>query len=152
MDKWIGLESVTCGHSYRYDTNLTSFSTRTTQLEQLSYAGLVDLRRLPNLHDFGIHAFFKCDTPGHVVLHDINVVPSTIPKANQITKLSLYFTIRGEHPFDGCLEEDWVGVCDEVVRISAGKTLELDLGTSFVNVPVNLRYSPPRKRRFVRAY
>ena len=74
----------------------------------------------------------KCDAPDPVVLRDIVVVLSTIPKANQVTKLSLNFTICGEHPFAECLEEDWVGMCVEVIRISAGKPLELDLDMSII--------------------
>ena len=41
--------------------------------------------------------------------------------------LSFEFDILGEHPFGGCLDENWVGICDEVIRISSGKPLELDL-------------------------
>ena len=40
--------------------------------------------------------------------------------------LSLRFDIFGAHPFI-YLDEDWVGMCDEVIRISSGKPLELDL-------------------------
>jgi hypothetical protein len=40
--------------------------------------------------------------------------------------LSFDFHILGAHPFR-CLDEDWVGMCDEVIRISSGKPLELDL-------------------------
>ena len=90
----------------------------------------MDLRHLPNLHVFAIYAIIECDSQEPVVLRDIDIVLSTIPKANQVTKLSLDFTIYDVHPFRGCLEEDWVGMCDEVVRISAGKPLELDLEMS----------------------
>ena len=47
--------------------------------------------------------------------------------------LSFDFQILGEHPFRGCLDEDWVGICDEVIRISSGKPLELDLTMSVDN-------------------
>ena len=87
----------------------------------------MDLRRLANLHILSIHSIIKCRVPERVVLRDIDLVLSTIPKANQVTKLSLDFAICGKRPFAECLEEDWVGMCDEVVRISAGKPFELDL-------------------------
>ena len=85
-----------------------------SQQEQLSLAGLVDLRQLPNLHIFAIHAIINCDAPDPVVLRDIVFVLSTIPKAIQFTKLSLDFTICGKHPFSGCFEENWVGMYNEV--------------------------------------
>ena len=107
----------------------------------------MDLRHLQNLHIFAIHAIIKCDAQEHVVLRDIDFVLSTIPIANQVTELSLDFTICGEHPFDGCLEEDWAGMCDEVVRISAGKALQLDLEMLFVHNPANFQYPPPIARR-----
>lgn len=101
----------------------------------------MDLRHLPNLHIFANRPIIKCDGREPVVLRDINLVLSTIPKINQVTKLSLDFTIVGEHPFSGCLEEDWVGMCDEVVRISTGKPLEFYLEMSIT--PPRYRY-PPR--------
>ena len=103
----------------------------------------MDLRHLPNLHIFAIYAVIKCGAPEPVVLRDINLVLSTIPKANQVTKLSLDFTIYGDHLFSGCLEEDWVGMCDEVVHISAGKLLELNLELSIT--PASFQCSPPRR-------
>jgi hypothetical protein len=112
-----------------------------SQKEQLSLAGLVDLRHLPNLHIFAIHAIIKCDERDPVVLGDIDLILSTIPKANHVTKLELDFTVYGDHPFGGCPEEDWIGMCDEVVRISAGKPLELNLEMSIVST--NLQYTPP---------
>jgi len=116
----------------------------TWSIERLSFAGLVNLKHLPNLHIFAIYAIIKCNAQELVALRDINLVLSTIPKANQVTKLSLNFTIYGEHPFGGCFEEDWVGMCDEVVRISAGKVLELNLEMSLdeFDTSANFRYSP----------
>ena len=86
-----------------------------------------------------------------MVLRDINLVLSTIPKANQVIQLSLEFTIFlslefivfGFYPFDGFLEEDWVGMCDEVARISAGKPLELDLKVSLRPRKLEGQYPPP---------
>ena len=94
----------------------------------------MDLRHLPNLRIFAIHSLIRCDVQEPVVLDDIKLVLSTIPNANQITKLSLDFIIYCEHPFVECLEEDWAGMCDEVVRVSAGKPLELDLEMSISSV------------------
>ncbi|KAF8959436.1 hypothetical protein BDZ97DRAFT_2078106 [Flammula alnicola] len=104
-----------------YLTNL-----RVDDDEQLSLAGLVNLSDLSHLHVFALHATIKCDVPGSAVLRDINIVLGTIPASNKVTNLSFDFTIFGEHPFGGCLDEDWVGICDEVIRISSGKPLELD--------------------------
>ena len=72
-----------------------------------------------------------------MVLRDIKHVLSTISKANQVTKVSLDFVIYCEHPYSECLEDDWVGMCDEVVRVSAGKPLELDIKLS-----IGTGYSP----------
>lgn len=83
----------------------------------------MDLSHLPNLHVFAISA--RIGSQELVVLRDIKVVLSTIPKANLVTKLSLDFTIN--YPYSRCLEEDWDGMCHEVVRISAGKPLEFNL-------------------------
>jgi hypothetical protein len=66
-------------------------------------------------------------------IRDINVVFGTILASNKVMNLSFDFMIFGEHPLGGCLDEDWVGICSEVVRISAGKPLELDLKTTVDN-------------------
>jgi len=68
--------------------------------------------------------------PGSAVLRDINIVLSTLHASNKITNLSFDFIMLGEHPFGGCLDEDWAGLCNEVVRLSAGKPLELELQTT----------------------
>ena len=62
-----------------------------------------------------------------MVLRDIKLVLSTIPKVNQVTKLSLEIIIFSVPTFSECFEEELVGMCEEVVRVSAGKPLELDL-------------------------
>lgn len=87
----------------------------------------MDLRRLPNLHIFTINVFVSCYIHAPVVLRDINPILRTIPKANQVTQLTLRFNFYGDHPIHGCCEQDWAGMCDEIVRISAGKQLELYL-------------------------
>ena len=94
---------------------------------QLYLPGLVNLRHLPNLHVFAVYSVIRSDTPEPVVLRDIKLVLRTIPKANQVTKLSLDLIIYCGQFFSECLEDDWNGMCDEFVRISAGKPLELNL-------------------------
>ena len=106
----------------------------------------MDLRHIPNLRIFAIYTIIRCDAQEPAVLRDINVVLGTIPKANQVTKLSLDFTIYGNHPFGGCLEEDWVGMCDAVARISAGKPLELKLE---ITMPIHLAIYPPPGRELL---
>ena len=103
----------------------------------------MNLRHLPYLHVFALHAIISSDARKLVVLRDINLVLSTIPTANQVTELLLHFTICGVYPFHGCFEENWLGMCDEVVRISAGKSLELNLKVSIS--PTKLPY-PSRGR------
>jgi len=98
------------------------------QRGQLNLAGLVDLRHLPNLRNFTFHTFVECDEhPEPVVSRDINFILSTIPNANQLNQLVFCFKIYGNPPYGGFLEQDLVGMCDEVVRVSAGKRLELIL-------------------------
>ncbi|KAF8799710.1 hypothetical protein BYT27DRAFT_7200934 [Phlegmacium glaucopus] len=109
--------------------------------KQLPLSGLVNLRDLSCLHVFALKVIIQCDMPESAVVRDINLVLSTIPTSNQVTNLSFDFSIRGEHPFGGCLEEDWVGLCDEVVRISAGEPLDLSLETSMR--PPRFQYPPP---------
>ncbi|KAF8799764.1 hypothetical protein BYT27DRAFT_7200998 [Phlegmacium glaucopus] len=116
--------------------------------EQLSLSGLVNLRALSCLHVFALYAVIKCDVPESAVVRDINLVLGTIPISNKITNLSFEFTICGEHPFGGCLGEDWVGIRDEVVRISAGKPLNLNLETSVL--PPNLQYPPGQDELYER--
>ncbi|KIM39537.1 hypothetical protein M413DRAFT_415478 [Hebeloma cylindrosporum] len=94
--------------------------------DQLPLAGLVDLSKLSRLRVFAIYPIIRCDEPGSTVIRDINTVLSTISASNTVTKLSFDFMICGEHPFGGCLDEDWEGIYDEVIRISSGKSLELD--------------------------
>ena len=102
----------------------------------------MDLRHLSNLRIFAIHAITKCRARGPVVPHDINIVLSTIPKVNQVSQLSFHFTTFLDHDHGAPLEEDsgWIGMCHEVVRISAGKPLELKIEMSIV--PPLFGYSP----------
>ena len=91
----------------------------------------MNLTNLPNLHLFALYAFVDCNpprnAPSFVVLHDINIVLSAIPESNRVTNLWFDFEIHGRHPFHGCLDQDWVGMFNEVIRIAGGKPLELEL-------------------------
>ncbi|KIM36039.1 hypothetical protein M413DRAFT_428131 [Hebeloma cylindrosporum] len=101
------------------------------QSQQILLAGLVNLSNLLNLRVFSVFAVINCNirrkAPRPAVLHDLNIVLGTIPKSNKITNLSFDFDIIGRRPFNGCLDQDWVGTFDEIIRISDGKPLELEL-------------------------
>ena len=98
----------------------------------------MNLSNLTNLHVFCLFAFVNCKpsrkrkAPRNVspfaVLHYINTVLGTIPEFNRVANLWFDFTIFGDRrPFRGCLDQDWVGMFNEVIRISRGKPLELEL-------------------------
>ena len=115
--------------------NLTNFL---KPAKQLPFDGLVNLSKLPNLHTFSLAASVNCKKPRKAprnappfdVLRDISIVLSTIPESNKITNLWFDFSMvgrRGRRPFLGCLNQDWVGMFNEVIRIGGGKPLELEL-------------------------
>ncbi|KIM36032.1 hypothetical protein M413DRAFT_78805, partial [Hebeloma cylindrosporum] len=108
---------------------LTSFDRFKDQ--QVLLAGLVSLSNLSNLRVFAVFAIIQCskkrNAPYLAVIHDINIVLGTIPKANKITNLLFDFDIIGKHPFNGCLDQHWVEMFDKIIRISDGKPLELDI-------------------------
>ena len=95
----------------------------------------MNLSNLPNLHVFSICIIISCKTPRKAprnaqppeVLRDISLVLSTIPVSNNVTNLWFDFEILGKKPFRGCLDQDWVGIFNEIIRISDGKPLELEL-------------------------
>ena len=110
------------------------------QQDQLCLAGfIIDVRHLPYLHTLAIHSYIWCDPQELVVLLDIKPVLSTIPKANHLTKLLLDLFVSYEQPINVRPEEDWVGMCDEIVSISAGKWLQLDLEMTIISIPSPLR-------------
>ena len=100
----------------------------------------MNLSNLPNLKAFSLYAVVICkpprqrlaprSAPPFAVLHDINIVLGTIPKSNKLTNLWFHFVIFGQRPFRGCLDQDWVGIFNEIIRIGAGKPLELEFGMS----------------------
>lgn len=95
----------------------------------------MNLSNLPNLQLFSLCAIVNCKAPWNApwnappfaVLHDINIVLGTIPKFNTVTNFFFGFEIVGGRPFEGCLDQDWVGLFNEVIRIADGNPLELDL-------------------------
>ena len=101
----------------------------------LPLAGLVNLSNLPNLQVFSLYTIINCRAPRRgqrivptfAALQDINIVLGTIPDSNKITNLWLDFLTVGRRPFDKCLNQDWVEMFNEIIRISGGKPLELDL-------------------------
>ena len=99
---------------------------------------------------FKLDAIIKCNVKESTVLRDINFVLSTIPASNKVTNLSFGFTISGKHPFRGCLEEDWDGMWDQVVRISAGKLLGLGLEMSVQMQMSNLQLEYPGEDKLYR--
>ncbi|KIM34743.1 hypothetical protein M413DRAFT_80113 [Hebeloma cylindrosporum] len=109
-----------------YLTDLDRFESK-----QVLLAELMSLSNLSNLRVFAIFAIINSNkrrnAPCLAVIYDINTVLGTIPKANKITNLSFKFNIIGRRPFRECLEQDWVGMFDEIIRISGGKPLELEL-------------------------
>ncbi|KIM36007.1 hypothetical protein M413DRAFT_78788 [Hebeloma cylindrosporum] len=111
-----------------YLTDLDRFECRS---KQVLLAGLVNLSNISNLRAFAIFASIDCNkrrnAPCLAVVHDINTVLGTIPKANKITNLSFEVDIIGGRSFSGCLDQDWVGMFGEIIRISDGKHLELEL-------------------------
>ena len=100
--------------------------------QTMPIAGLLNLSKLLNLRVFSLYTFINCKreaaqnaTP-FAVIHDINIVLGTIPDSNIFTNLWFEFTIFGRHPFPGCLDQDWGGMFNEVIRISGGKPLEME--------------------------
>ena len=99
-------------------------------------AGLLNLGNLSNLRVFSLYTFIHCKLPQKrkasrnattfPALRDVNIVLGTIPESNRVTNLWFDFTILGRHPFPGCLDQDWTGMFNEVIRISSGKPLELE--------------------------
>ena len=102
----------------------------------LPLAGLVNLSNLPNLQVFSLFTVVNCEAipwnvppnaPSFGALHDINIILRTIPESNRITNLWFDFLIIGRPPFDKSLNQDWIGMFNEIIRIGGGKPLELEI-------------------------
>jgi hypothetical protein len=95
----------------------------------------VNLSKIPNLQVFCLCIIISCKVPRKSprnaqppeVLRDISIVLGTIPVSNKVTNLWFDFEIFGRRPFRGCLDQDWVGIFSEIIRISDGKPLELEI-------------------------
>ena len=86
---------------------------------------LMKLSNVPNLHVFCTKCSAPPNLPPNAGLHDINIVLGAI---SEVTNLWLHFMIAGRGPFPGFLEQAWVGMFNEVIRIADGKPLsELEL-------------------------
>jgi hypothetical protein len=85
----------------------------------------VNLSNVSRLHIFSLETTIKCNEPRFEVLHDINIVLGTIPGSNRLTSLVFNFAITGRHPSREY--QDWDGMYNEVIRISDGKPLEVEL-------------------------
>ena len=112
------------------------------QDNHLPLAPLINLRNISNLRVFALYLIVKCHSGESTTLRDVNVVLDTIPASNQVSNLFFDIKIYGKHPFRECLDQDWVGLCDQVIRISNDKLLELDLQT-LVKGNFNLRGNVP---------
>jgi len=93
----------------------------------------VNLSNLSHLRVFALLASIRGNARKSTVLRDINIVLGRIPASNTVTNLFFDFTLSGKRPFRGCLDEDWAGLCNQIIRISAEKPLELDLQTGAAN-------------------
>ncbi|KIM43197.1 hypothetical protein M413DRAFT_397963 [Hebeloma cylindrosporum] len=117
------------------------------EAQQPSLAELVNLSNLPSLRVFALYTIIKCKKPRKAprpaVLHDINTVLGTIPESNKITNLWFDFYIVGRHPFRACFEQDWVGIFNEIIRISDGKALELEFQMSVAVGPLDAEFHTP---------
>ena len=87
----------------------------------------MNLSNLPNLHIFSLCTVIKCNALWPEVLHDISTVLGTIPRSNEVTNLWFGFKMVGWTCFCGCLDQDWVGMFNKVIRIAEGKPLMLEL-------------------------
>ena len=88
----------------------------------------MDLGNVPRLRVFSLFAIIHCNVkPQLAVLRDISIVLGTIPESNRVTNLGFDIKIVGRRPFRGCLDQNWAGLFNQVIRISDGKPLEMEL-------------------------
>ena len=97
----------------------------------------MNLSNLPNLQVISLSAVLSNgkqrikrwhDPPRESsTLDDINTVLATIPVRNRMTNLWFDFLTDCSPPFDECLDQDWVGMFNEIIRIGGEKPLELEI-------------------------
>ncbi|KAF9461976.1 hypothetical protein BDZ94DRAFT_1262142 [Collybia nuda] len=124
------------------ELHLTNLHDTMGRSEQLPLACFVNLNNLTNLRVFALYAIIECNAEWSWVLDDINAVLRTIPTSNQIMDLSFDFTISSDYSFDECLGQDWAGLINEAIRVSAGEPLELELN---IKVTGGIGYNNPRR-------
>jgi len=100
----------------------------------------VNLSKVSRLCIFCLYAIID-KAPRFAVISDINVVLGTIPESNKVTNLGFDFKIDGQRPFRVCLDQDWAGMFNEVIRISDGSPLELELNTVISRGNLDVEYS-----------
>ena len=62
-----------------------------------------------------------------MVLYNISTVLGTIPGSKEVTNLWFDFKVVGWTRFCGCLDQDWVGMFNEVIRIAERQPVLLEL-------------------------
>ncbi|KAJ3516653.1 hypothetical protein NLJ89_g997 [Agrocybe chaxingu] len=92
----------------------------------LPLAAFVNLKSMNKLCRLALYGIldWKRDC---LVLRDFAAVLRSLPTLNSVAQLLLKVSIYGERPFQECLKEDWEGICEEVVRVAAGKPLQFHL-------------------------
>ena len=110
----------------------------------------MNLSNVSHLHVFSLDTTIICqrDEPRFAVLHDINIVLGTIPKSNKLTRLGFNFDIIG-HTFRECLDQDWDGMYNEVIRISDGKPMEVELQIDTITPNVEAGDAEEEKRLYM---
>ena len=97
----------------------------------------MNFSNLPNLQVVSLSAILNTgrqrikrwhDPPSELsALDDINTVLATIPLCNRMTNLWFDFLTACSLPSDECLDQNWVGMFNEIIRIGGEKPLELEL-------------------------
>ncbi|CAA7270933.1 unnamed protein product [Cyclocybe aegerita] len=110
------------------ELDLTTLSTSDIPHErlQLALATLVNLKPMSKLRSLALYGILNWRRDP-LVLRDFAAVLRSLPILNSITQLLLKVSIYSKHPFQECLMEDWEGICEEVVRVAAGKPLKFHL-------------------------
>ncbi|KAJ3515596.1 hypothetical protein NLJ89_g1662 [Agrocybe chaxingu] len=91
---------------------------------------LVNLKSVKKLCKIGMLPLIDCKTKKVTILSDLCAVLNTMPDSNAIHTVIFEVGIIGKQPFKACLDQDWDGLCQQLVRISAGKALKFSLFTS----------------------
>ncbi|KAJ3506133.1 hypothetical protein NLJ89_g7037 [Agrocybe chaxingu] len=125
--------------------------------KQLPLKNLVNLEATKKLRAISIRVIINCKTKNTSVLHDLHDVLGTIPQNNIVKTIALELMVYGKQPFKVCLDQDWDGLCREVVRISASKPLDFHLYTcaepdSFDEAPGSARLYQRLEEKILSAF